>query len=149
MIISSKGRYGVRAMFVLAQRYAQGPQSIKQIAAQEALSETYLEQLFAKLRASGLVVSARGAGGGYRLARSPATISVGEILIALEGPLSPADCVLDSCENSHDCATHAIWCRIYEGINSVVNSITLQDMLDDYAAQHSACRTGRTSVKCR
>lgn len=132
MIISTKGRYGVRAMFVLAQRYEDGPQSIKSIAEDQHISETYLEQLFSTLRKSGLITSIRGAGGGYILSRRPEEISVGSVLEALEGPLTPADCVTGNCESAHDCSTHAIWMRIYTGISGVVNSITLKDMLDDY-----------------
>ncbi|MBQ4062617.1 MAG: Rrf2 family transcriptional regulator [Christensenellaceae bacterium] len=132
MIISTKGRYGVRAMFVLAEKYEEGPQSIKSIAENQHISETYLEQLFATLRKSGLITSTRGAGGGYILAKKPDEITVGSILEALEGPLTPADCVTGNCDSAHDCATHSIWLRIYKGISGVVNSITLQDMLNDY-----------------
>ena len=145
MIISTKGRYGVRAVFVLAQRYENGPQSIKSIAADQAISETYLEQLFAVLRKRGIISSVRGANGGYMLSRPPKEISVGSVLEALEGPLTPADCVTGSCESSKDCSAHAIWMRIYEGINGVVNSISFQDMLDDYnekdgALDHTRCK---------
>ena len=131
MIISTKGRYGVRAMFVLAQKYEEGPQSIKSIAQSQHISETYLEQLFATLRKCGLITSTRGAGGGYILSRAPKNISVGSILEALEGPLSPADCVTGTCKSAQDCSTHSMWMRIYDGISNVVNSVSLQDMLDD------------------
>ncbi len=143
MIISTKGRYGVRAMFVLALKYEDGPQSIKSISEAQHISETYLEQLFATLRKSGLISSTRGAGGGYILSRSPKEISVGSILEALEGPLSPADCVTGSCKSAQDCATHSIWMRIYDGISNVVNSITLQDMLDDYNEKKSTLDLSR------
>lgn len=134
MIISTKGRYGLRAMFELAKSYGEGSLSIKQISASQALSEQYLEQIFSKLKNSGLVESIRGAGGGYRLKSKPKDISVGSILTALEGDLSPADCVGGEacCENIGLCTTHIIWQRIYDGFYGVVNSITLQDMVDDY-----------------
>ena len=141
MIISTKGRYGVRAMFALALNSQKGPVSIKNISESQSISETYLEQIFAKLRQGGLVTSIRGAGGGYQLARAPKEITVGEILKILEGPLAPAECVIDACENAEACQTQSIWCRIYEGINQVVDSITLGDMLEDYEKQHRARAT--------
>jgi Rrf2 family protein len=134
MIISTKGRYGLRAMFELAKAYGEGPLSIKQIASVQALSEQYLEQIFAKLKTAELVESTRGAGGGYTLGAKPEDISVGMILTALEGELSPAGCVGGDadCENIGLCTTHIIWQRIYDGINGVVNAISLKDMVDDY-----------------
>ncbi len=134
MIISTRGRYGLRAMFELAK--ANGSTlSIKQIASAQGLSEQYLEQIFAKLKAAGLVESTRGAGGGYSLGASPELITVGKVLVALEGELSPAECVGEDaleCKNALCCTTHVIWQRIYDGFNDVINSITLKDMLDDY-----------------
>ena len=125
-------------MFVLARDSALGPVSIKSIAREQHISETYLEQLFSALRKKGLVKSVRGAQGGYSLTAPPEEVTVGSILSALEGPLTPADCVVEGCANAGDCITHSIWCRIYEGINRVVDSITLQDMLDDFNGQRSA-----------
>jgi Rrf2 family protein len=121
-------------MFELAKAYGEGHLSIKQIAGVQALSEQYLEQIFAKLKSAGLVESTRGAGGGYTLGAKPGDISVGMILTALEGELAPAGCVGEDadCENMGVCTTHIIWQRIYDGINGVVNGITLQDMVDDY-----------------
>lgn len=134
LIISTKGRYGLRAMFELAKAYGEGPLSIKQIAASQALSEQYLEQIFSKLKNARLVESTRGAGGGYSLGAKPEGISVGMILTALEGELAPAGCVGEdaNCENMGLCTTHIIWQRIYDGINGVVNAITLKDMVDDF-----------------
>ena len=129
MIISTKGRYGLRAMFELAKALGENPLSIKQISAAQGLSEQYLEQIFSKLKGAGLVASTRGAGGGYKLALKPCDISVGKVLIALEGELSPAECVggdAMQCKNIELCTTHIIWQRIYDGFNDVVNSITLR-----------------------
>ncbi len=133
MIISTKGRYGLRAMFELAKTWEHGRISIRQIAAQQELSEPYLEQIFPLLKSAGLVTSTRGAGGGYRLTKEPKAISVGSVLTALEGALAPADCVCGDadCENARQCTAHAIWQRIYDGISAVVEGISLQDMLDD------------------
>ncbi len=133
MIISTRGRYGLRAMFELAKAYGNSRMSIRQIAERQRLSETYLEQIFALLKKSGLIIGMRGAGGGYSLARPPHEISVGSVLTALEGELAPADCVCEDsdCENAHICCAYAVYKRIYEGISAVVNGISLQDMLDD------------------
>jgi Rrf2 family transcriptional regulator, cysteine metabolism repressor len=121
-------------MFELAKSYGEGPLSIKQISEIQALSEQYLEQIFSKLKAKGLIVSTRGAGGGYELGAAPKDISVGKVLTALEGELSPAECVGGGadCENIDVCTTHIIWQRIYDGFNDVINSITLADMVGDY-----------------
>jgi Rrf2 family protein len=132
-------------MFELAKAYG-STLSIKQIALAQGLSEQYLEQIFAKLKAAGLVESTRGAGGGYALGAAPAKITVGSVIVALEGELSPAECVGEDateCKNALVCTTHVIWQRIYDGFNSVINSITLQDMLDDYQ------RMGETSPEAR
>lgn len=134
MVISTKGRYGLRAMFELAKAYGEGPLSIKQISSSQALSEQYLEQIFSRLKSAGLVESTRGAGGGYKLKAKPEDVSVGMVLTALEGELAPAGCVGEdaNCENMGLCTTHIIWQRIYEGFNGVVNAISLQNMVDDY-----------------
>ena len=121
-------------MFELAKGYGQGTMSIKSIADIQGLSEQYLEQLFAKLRQAGLVESTRGPSGGYSLAGRPEGITVGSVLTALEGELTPAECVGEDshCEHVELCTTHIIWQRIYDGFNDVINSITLKDMVDDY-----------------
>ena len=134
MIISTKGRYGVRAMFTLAMYGLNEPLSIKFIADNQNISELYLEQLFSRLKSAGLIKSVRGAQGGYLLGKEPKDISVGSIMRALEGPLAPSDCVVEetsTCQNSECCVTRVVWQRIYEGLNNVVDSITLQDMLDE------------------
>ncbi len=134
MIISTKGRYGLRAMFELAKGYGQGTMSIKNIAEIQGLSEQYLEQLFSKLKSARLVESTRGPSGGYRLSQEPESISVGRVLTVLEGELTPAECVGEEshCEHVELCTTHIIWQRIYDGFNDVINSITLKDMVDDH-----------------
>ncbi len=136
MIISTKGRYGVRAMFVLARRYETGElTSIKYIADEQGISDQYLEQLFAKLKSAGLIESVRGQKGGYRLAEKPQEISVGQILRSLEGPLAPSECVIEDheyCGKTDHCTTYLMWKSIYDGINDVVDSFSLADMINDY-----------------
>ena len=92
MKLSTKGRYGLRALIDLAQYSGQAPVSITSISARQDISERYLEQLMALLRKAGLIRSVRGAGGGYVLAKDMKEISVGDILRALEGNLEPVEC---------------------------------------------------------
>ncbi|HPA55499.1 MAG TPA: Rrf2 family transcriptional regulator [Bacillota bacterium] len=135
MILSTKGRYGLKIMYELALNYGEGPMPLKEIAQRQQLSETYLEQLIAHLKKAGLVRSIRGAQGGYELIRKPEEISVGEIIRTLEGPLAPSECVMDDepeCSKAENCVTRLIWEKIMEGINNVVDSITLNDMVNDY-----------------
>lgn len=131
MKLSTKGKYGVRAMYDLAQLYGQAPQSVKCIAERQGIPEAYLEQLIAPLRKAGLVLSIRGAQGGYTLADKPENISVGAILRAVEGPLAATDCITAPCEHADGCAMHALWQRIHKGVNDLMDGITLQDMLND------------------
>ncbi|MGI5839055.1 MAG: RrF2 family transcriptional regulator [bacterium] len=134
MRLSTKGRYGVTAMFDLAMQYGEGPIPLKEIAARQGLSEHYLEQLAAPLRRAGLVRSVRGAQGGYLLARRPEEITVGDIIRVLEGPIAPADCVsVDSgyeryCDRADNCVTRDIWRKLRDSINSVLDSFTLADL---------------------
>ena len=134
MKLSTKGRYGLKAMFQLALYKSEGPIPLKNIANKQNISEQYLEQISSSLKKSGLVKSVRGAQGGYLLAKEPKDITVGDILIVLEGPISLSDCVLDEdiCENSGKCVTKVVWEKIKKGIDDVINSITLQDMIDDH-----------------
>ena len=137
MKLSTRGRYGLKAMFDLALGYGEGPISLTSISERQAISVNYLEQLISPLRKASLVESVRGAQGGYMLARKPDEITVGKILTTLEGPLAPTDCVVvdgddEICDHSSYCVTKVIYEKIYESITSVVNSITLQHMIDDY-----------------
>jgi len=137
MKLSTKGRYGLKAMLDLAVHSADGQVSLNSIAERQGLSENYLEQLFASLKKARLVKSVRGPQGGYMLADSPENISVGDILRALEGSLAPADCVSEDlgaarCGNSDKCVTRSVWERIRNGINNVIDNITLKELIDDY-----------------
>lgn len=134
MKLSTKGRYGLKAMFELSLKQNSGPVPLKYIAKKQNISDQYLEQIFSALKKSGLVKSVRGAQGGYLLAKEPKDITVGNILIVLEGPVSLSNCLLDEdiCENSNICVTKVVWEKIKKGIEDVIESITLQDMIDDY-----------------
>jgi Rrf2 family cysteine metabolism transcriptional repressor len=136
MKLSTKGRYGLKAMLDLAVHNTEGQVVLKSIAERQGISENYLEQLFAVLKRSKLVKSIRGSQGGYTLGDSPDKITVGNILRALEGSLAPVDCVAEehsvACERYDYCVTKGIWMKIRDSINAVVDSTTLQDLVDDY-----------------
>lgn len=134
MMLSTRGRYGIHAMYDLAVHYGDGPQSIKQIAERQSVPEAYLEQLFALLKKAKLVISNRGAMGGYRLAHQPEEITVGQVLRALEGGLNLVDCVTEeeSCGKSCACPSRVVWLKLQKGLNDVADGITLKDMIDEY-----------------
>ncbi len=135
MKLSTKGRYGLKAMYVLAENYGKGSISLNTIAENQSVSVSYLEKLIAPLRKAGYVQSQRGAQGGYVLLKQPAEITVGEILRLLEGSLAPSSCLEDGddegCSHAGICVTRPVMKRIKESIDQVVNSITLQDMIDE------------------
>ncbi|AGB41731.1 rrf2 family protein, putative transcriptional regulator [Halobacteroides halobius DSM 5150] len=132
MKLSTKGRYGVRAMFDLALYQGDGPIPLRSIAERQGISENYLEQLVATLRNEGLVNSVRGAHGGYLLAKKAEEITVGDIIRALEGPIALSDCVTEDieseCENNDGCVVKLIWQQVKENIDEVLDSITLEDI---------------------
>ena len=136
MKLSTKGRYGVKAMFDLALHGGDSPLPLKTIAGRQEISEPYLEQLISTLRKAGLVKSVRGARGGYLLALRPDQITVGSIIRSLEGSMAPTDCVAEDdpgdCVKADCCVTRGIWEKIRISIDNVIDSITLQDMIDDY-----------------
>lgn len=135
MKLSTKGRYGLRAMLDLSLHSEKEAVSIASIAARQNISESYLEQLIAKLRKAGLVSSVRGAGGGYVLAKAADEISVGDILRALEGNLDAVQCpgLLEEqgCSGSDGCVTKYVWKRINDSINQTVDEIKLSHLLKE------------------
>ena len=135
MKLSTKGRYGLRALIDLGLYSETETVSIASIAARQNISESYLEQLIAKLRKAGLVTSVRGAGGGYKLAKPAAEISVGDILRALEGSLDPVECPglkeESSCGGSQFCVTKYVWQRINDSINQTVDEIKLEQLIEE------------------
>lgn len=133
MKLSTKGRYGVKAMVDLAINYGDEPVSIKSISERQSISEYYLEQLFSTLRRAELIKSIRGAQGGYILNRAPEEITIHEVIEVLEGPIEVSNCLEDeACNNIDCCATRLLWRKIKDSIDSVTSSITLKDIVDDY-----------------
>lgn len=135
MKISTKGRYGLRALIDIAQYSEIGPVPISSISARQDISERYLEQLMALLKRAGLIKSIRGAGGGYVLAKDVSEISVGDVLRALEGNLEPVECAAfheeESCEAAGGCVTKYVWKKINESINRTVDEIDLKQLVEE------------------
>ncbi|MDD7793316.1 RrF2 family transcriptional regulator [Clostridium sp. 'White wine YQ'] len=137
MKLSTKGRYGVKAMVDLAINYGSQPVSIKAISQRQNISEYYLEQLFSPLRKAKLIKSIRGAQGGYVLNRDPKDIKVSDIMDVLEGPVEIAECIEGAtCDNLDCCATRLLWKKIKESLDEVMESVTLQDIVNDYKSMN-------------
>ncbi|MBQ9375708.1 MAG: RrF2 family transcriptional regulator [Ruminococcus sp.] len=133
MKISTKGRYALRLMLDLAIHDNGGYIPIKEIAKRQDISEKYLEQIISILSRAGYVQSVRGAGGGYRLAHPQKSYTVGMILRLTEGSLAPVSCIdneENNCERSAQCVTVMVWKKLYDAINDVVDSITLEDLVE-------------------
>jgi Rrf2 family protein len=134
--VSTKGRYGLRAIIDLAMNDKDGQISLKSVAQRQGLSENYLEQLFSSLKKSGLVKSVRGAQGGYMLTKPAEMITVGDVLRSLEGTLCPVDCIdlnmNTACDRMDECITAPVWIKLRDTINEVVDSITIQDLIQNY-----------------
>ncbi len=133
MKISTRGRYALRLMLDLAMAEPEEYVAIKSIAGHQEISEKYLEQIITMLNRAGYVKSARGAQGGYRLARPAKEYTVGMILRTIEGNLVPVSCMEDDvnqCPRSGACATLDVWKQINEAVNRVVDSVTLADLAE-------------------
>ena len=128
MKLSTRGRYGVRAMCELASYYGKEVVSLKTISRKQKIAAPYLERLLAKLKKAGLLETVRGCKGGYRLSRSPHDIKIAEIFTALEGPIGIIDCVVyGNCDNISQCPSYPIWKTISDGIARYLGSITVED----------------------
>ncbi len=132
MKISTKIRYGARAMLELAFRYGEGPIELKEIAQKENISLKYLEQVINPLRAGGLVKAVRGSKGGYSLAKPPSEICLYDVIETLEGPLQLVDCLGDSkaCSRVPSCVTRDIWKEVSDAISKICYSVTLEEMVN-------------------
>ncbi len=132
MKLSTRARYGLKAMADIAANEEGGTVSLNQIAQRHGISENYLEQLIAVLKKAGFVKSVRGAGGGYKLAKKPEDITVGELLEVLEGSLSLVECGEDGTCGSGDCGccqTKEVWKKLSTSLKETAESITLKDLL--------------------
>ncbi|MCK5383058.1 MAG: Rrf2 family transcriptional regulator [Gammaproteobacteria bacterium] len=131
MRLSTKGRYAVTAMLDLTIRYDEGPVTLADISETQGISLSYLEQLFARLKKSGLVTGLRGPGGGYRLAHEPRDISIAQVLNAIgEGTDTTLCAGNEDCQEGERCLTHALWKKLGTEIDDFLNDITLAGFLE-------------------
>ena len=132
MKLSTRTRYGIRAILQLAQNYGQGPLQLRTIATDQHISPKYLEQLMMMLKSAGIVRSVMGSKGGYLLAKLPNEITVCDCFNCLEGPIITTECVADeaACRQSDDCVVRELWFSVEDAIMSVLQSVTLQALVD-------------------
>lgn len=133
MKLSTKGKYGVRAVFEIALHYGKGPITIKEIGERQGISFSYLEQILHRLGKSGVIESVRGPAGGYLLARKPQDITIGDIVRALEGPIALSHCLepgeTDDCNQTEDCVARMVWAKVGAKIEEALDSISFNDLL--------------------
>lgn len=133
MKLTTRGKYGLLAMYEIASN-ADAPVSVSQIARRQDISEAYLEQLLSALKKAELITGIRGAQGGYMLAKKPADINIGCILRALESSTNVTDCLGEKqCGSTCNCASRKIYEKIQNGIDNVLDNMTLADMLENNA----------------
>lgn len=135
MRLTTKGRFAVTAMIDLAMRQGNGPVTLSGISQRQAISLSYLEQLFGKLRRHEIVESIRGPGGGYSLARPAPKVTVADIIIAVDEPLDATQCGgKENCHGAHTdgarCMTHELWTTLNEKMVDYLDSVSLQDLVD-------------------
>jgi len=133
MKLSTKGKYGVRAVFEIARHYGKGPISIKEIAERQGISFSYLEQILHKLGKAGLIESVRGPAGGYLLARKPSDLTIGDIVRVLEGPIALSHCLEPGesagCYQADDCVARMVWAKVGAKIEEALDSISFDELL--------------------
>ena len=141
MRISTRGRYALRAMVDLALHATDAPVLRRDIAARQEISADYVAQLFRQLGTAKVVNGIKGPGGGYMLARDATTISVGDIVRAVEGPIAVSNCVISgdnfSCRQSNECVAQAVWQQVTRAIEDTLDKISLADLRDE-AQSHSS-----------
>ena len=149
MKLSTKGRYAVMAMVDLARHGAGHPVSLADIAERHEISLSYLEQLFAKLRKNGLARSVRGPGGGYNLAQPLETMSVADIILAVDEPLDATQCAgKENCiDGEKRCMTHDLWATLNTKMFEYLSAVTLQDLVDQQKKQTNVIKDLRPGAK--
>jgi len=144
MRLTTKGRYAVTAMLDLALHYKDGPITLADISKRPGISLSYLEQLFSRLRKNGLVDSARGPGGGYRLSREAAQISVADVITAVDEKVDAMRCEgKGNCHENGQCLTHELWCDLSDQIYAFLKSIDLGQLVARQGVQEVAARQDR------
>ncbi|MFZ5593410.1 MAG: Fe-S cluster assembly transcriptional regulator IscR [Pseudomonadota bacterium] len=141
MRLTTKGRYAVTAMLDLAVHAVDGPVPLADISQRQGISLSYLEQLFAKLRREGLVDSARGPGGGYRLSRSSGEITVVQVIGAIDETVEATRCGgLANCQDGEPCLTHELWSDLSQQIYDFLSGISLAQLVEKRAVQEVVVR---------
>jgi Rrf2 family iron-sulfur cluster assembly transcriptional regulator len=136
MRLTTKGRFAVTAMVDLAMRRGTRPVTLGGISTRQGISISYLEQLFAKLRRRGLVVSARGPGGGYRLARGMEQIAVADIILAVDEPIDATQCSgKQNCRDDEKCITHDLWANLNVHVLNFLAATSLKQLVDEQIAK--------------
>jgi Rrf2 family cysteine metabolism transcriptional repressor len=133
--LSQKCQYAIRAILELAKQYGRGPVAISRVAASQAIPQRFLENILSELRPTRLIESRRGIQGGYLLARDPATISVGEIIRLVDGPLDPVKCIGDRngpcCPLKDNCSLFHLWTRAKTALEEVYDNVSFRDLVDE------------------
>ncbi len=141
MRLTTKGRYAVTAMLDLALHYKDGPITLADISKRQGISLSYLEQLFSKLRKNGLVDSARGPGGGYRLSRAAAEICVADVITAVDEKVDARRCEgKGNCQEEGQCLTHELWCDLSDQIYTFLKGIDLGQLVERKEVREVAAR---------
>lgn len=144
MKITTKGRYAIHILYDLAQNGTEHPVSVKEIAARQEISVKYTEQIISILNKSGCVKSSRGFQGGYQLTKPLEEYVIGDILRLTEGSLAPVECLSaeeNPCPKQHRCETILLWEKVDEAIRSVVDHVTLKDLVDWQAQEKGKIKT--------
>ena len=138
MRLTTKGRFAVTAMIDLAMRPGSDPVTLAEISQRQKISLSYLEQLFGKLRRRALVDSVRGPGGGYRLAKDMAQVSVADIIHAVDEPIDSTQCGgKENCHDGQKCITHDLWTNLNQHLVDYLGAVTLKQLLDEQKAKQS------------
>jgi len=132
MKLSTRARYGTRALLELALHDGEKPVPLKEISQRQQIPLPYLEHLISPLVQAGIVKSTRGIGGGVSLLKPPQQVVLSEVILLLEGSIAPVECVNnpEACPLSELCVTRSLWCEVKEAINGVLESVTLQDLVE-------------------
>ncbi len=148
MRLSTKGRYAVTAMMDLALHDREGPVTLADISKKQGISLSYLEQLFSKLRKAKLVEGVRGPGGGYRLARIPAQITVAEIITSVDETVDVTRCAgKGDCQDGDRCLTHDLWMDLSHRLYEFLDGITLERFVDRPEIREIARRQNEEAKK--
>lgn len=138
MRLTTKGRFAVTAMMDLAMHNGDGPVTLAEISGRQKISLSYLEQLFGKLRRHQLVESVRGPGGGYCLAKEAGSVTVADIILAVDEPIDATQCGgKENCRDEQKCLTHDLWATLNERIFEYLESVTLRQLVESHRAKEA------------